>query len=114
MTWLAVCVGAAVGAVCRLLLDRAVGRPPWGVLAVNLLGSLAAGVVAGLALDRLAVALLATGFLGGFTTASTLAADVLRLYDDGQRRTAALDLLLHVGPGLALAAAGVALGRAWS
>lgn len=109
---IAVAVGAAVGAVCRWLLDRAVGRPPWGVLLVNLLGCLAAGVVAGLAPGPDAVALVATGLLGGFTTASTLAVDVLRLVEQGRARTAVADLVLSTGPGLALGALGLLVGRA--
>lgn len=113
MTWLAVAVGAALGACCRWLLDRALTRGtfPTGILLVNLLGSLLAGVVAGLAPGGLTASLLAVGFLGAFTTASTLAADVLRLYDAGDRRSALLDVALTVGPGLALAALGLALGR---
>lgn len=112
MTWWAVALGAAVGAPCRYLLDRAVGRPPWGVLLVNLLGSLAAGVLAGRALEAGPVrALLVVGFLGAFTTASTLAADVLALAEAGRHREAALDLGLSLGPGLALAAVGLVLGR---
>ena len=114
MTWLAVAIGAAVGAGCRHLLDRALtrGRFPVGVLVANLLGSLLAGVVVGAAPSPRVLSLAATGLLGGFTTASTLAADVLRLWDDGARRAAVLDLLLSVVPGLLLAAAGLALGRA--
>lgn len=109
---IAVALGAALGAVCRYLLDRAVGRPPWGVLLVNALGSFAAGVVAGVAPGALAVDALATGFLGGFTTASALAVDALWLYEDGHRRTAVLDVLLSVGLGLALGAVGLLVGRA--
>ena len=114
MSWLAVAVGAAVGAVCRWALDRALTRGafPLGILVVNLLGSLLAGVVAGLAPGPLAVSVLAVGLLGGFTTASTLAADLLRLDAAGDRRGAVLDLVLSVGPGLALGAVGLAVGRA--
>lgn len=113
MTWWAVALGAAVGAPCRYLLDQAVGRPPWGILLVNLLGSLTAGVLAGVVLDGSALrSLLVAGFLGAFTTASTLASDVLALHADGRRREAGLDLVLSVGLGLALAGAGLVLGRA--
>lgn len=110
MTWWAVVLGAAVGAPCRYLLDRAVGRPPWGVLLVNLVGSLLAGVLAGAALDDgPAASLLVTGFLGALTTASTLVADVLDP-EVGAVRQARL-LALHVVPGLVLAAGGLAVGR---
>lgn len=117
MTWLAVAAGAAVGAVARHLLDRAVGRRhdgpfPLGILAVNLLGSLLAGVVAGAAPGPEVTALLSVGLLGGFTTASTLAVDVLRLLEGGHPRAAVLDVVLSVGPGLALAAVGLVVGRA--
>lgn len=109
---MSVAVGAALGAVCRYLLDRAVGRPPWGIATVNLLGSLLAGVLAGLAPGGLVGTVLGVGLLGGFTTASTLAADLLRLHDEDRDRTAALDLTVSVAGGLALGALGLLLGRA--
>lgn len=113
MSWLAVALGAGAGAAARHLLDRALTRDrfPTGILVVNLLGSLLAGVVAGAAPGPRATDLLAVGLLGGFTTASTLAVDVLRLHRDGSSRLALLDVALSVGPGLVLAAAGLALGR---
>lgn len=110
---LAVAAGAAAGAPARYLLDRAVSarlgrRLPWGILVVNLLGCAAVGLLVGLAPPALLTTLVGVGFLGSFTTASTLAWDVLA------RRPAqgALLLALHVVPGLALAGAGVLLGRA--
>jgi CrcB protein len=114
VSWVAVALGAGAGAAGRHLLDRAVtrGRFPTGILVVNLLGSLLAGVVAGAAPGPRATDLLAVGLLGGFTTASTLAVDVLRLQRDGAARLAVLDVVLSVGPGLVLAGAGLALGRA--
>jgi CrcB protein len=114
VSWLLVAVGAGVGAGARHLLDGALtrGRFPTGILVVNLLGSLLAGVVAGAAPGPAVTDLVAVGLLGGFTTASTLAVDVLRLQRRGDARLAALDLGLSVGPGLVLAAVGVALGRA--
>jgi CrcB protein len=113
VSWLVVALGAGAGAAARHLLDRAVtrGRFPTGILVVNLLGSLLAGVVAGAAPGPRATDLLAVGVLGGFTTASTLAVDVLRLQRDGTGRLALLDVVLSVGPGLVLAAVGLALGR---
>ena len=114
MSWLLVAAGAGAGAAARHLLDRALtrGRFPTGILVVNLLGSLLAGVVAGAAPGPVLTDLLAVGLLGGFTTASTLAVDVLRLQRQGSARLAALDLGLSGGPGLVLAGLGVALGRA--
>lgn len=110
---LAVAAGAAAGAPARYLLDRAVTarlgrRLPWGILVVNLLGCAAAGLLVGIAPAALVVTLVGVGFLGSFTTASTLAWDVLTR---GSGQGARL-LVLHVVPGLALAAAGVVVGRA--
>lgn len=105
---LAVACGAALGAPARYLLDRTIGTP-WGVLVVNLLGCAAAGLVVGAGVARLESFVL-VGFLGSFTTASTVAWDVLT-QPSGRRRLVLL--ALHVVPGLALAAAGVAVGRAW-
>ena len=110
---LAVAAGAAVGAPARYLLDRAVSarlgrRLPWGILAVNLLGCAAAGLLVGLTRDDLLTTLVGVGFLGSFTTASTLAWDVL----SRSARDGLLLLGLHVVPGTVLAAGGLLLGRA--
>ncbi len=119
MTWWAVALGAACGAPCRYLLDAAVSsrfgsRLPWGTLSVNLLGSAAAGVLAGVVVRRqlgdTLVALLGAGFLAAFTTASTFAFEVVALAESGHRRGAALVVLLSVGIGIALAYAGFRLG----
>ena len=121
MTWWAVALGAACGAPCRFLLDAAVSarlgrRLPWGTLTVNLLGSAAAGVLAGVAvhhrLDDTLFTLLGAGFLAAFTTASTFAFEVVALAESGHRRDAALVVALSVGPGIALAFAGFWLGQA--
>ena len=107
MNELAVAAGAAAGAPCRYLLDRAAGTPR-GVLLVNLVGSALAGLLVGLAPSGLVLTLLGVGFLGSFTTASTVAWDVL-----SRPGREGLGLLaLHVVPGLALAATGLLVGRA--
>ena len=111
---LAVAVGGLLGAPARYLLDSAVtprvpGRLPWGIVVVNLVGSAAAGVLLGLSAGDRVDRLVGIGFLGSFTTASTLAWDVLT---QPTRGAAAALLGLHVVPGLVLAAAGLLLGRA--
>lgn len=117
--WWAVAVGAACGAPCRYLLDAAVssrlGRDrPWGTLSVNLLGSAAAGLLAGVSvhadLGATLATLLGAGFLGAFTTASAFAFEVVSLAEASNRRDAVLVVLLSVGVGLALAVGGFRLG----
>src|SRR5271155_2526163 len=117
-----VVVGGAVGVPARYLLDRAINHRihsnlPWGIFAVNALGSFILGVLTGLALDaRLSgvdKALLATGFCGAFTTFSTFTFETVRLFEEGQVLRAITNVAGSVTVGLALAAAGMAIGLAY-
>lgn len=113
---LAAALGAAVGAPTRYLLDAAVSRRsrsrlPLGILAVNLLGCLAAGVLLGTEPAPTTARLLGLGFLGSFTTASTLAWDVIAVGSRSARAGGTL-LALHVVVGVGLAAVGLAAARA--
>lgn len=112
---LAVALGAAVGAPARYLLDGAVSRRsrsrlPLGILAANLLGCLAIGLLAGADPSATTARLVGLGFLGSFTTASTLAWDVIAV-GARSRRAGAVLLGLHVVAGLALTAVGLAATR---
>ncbi|MDQ3707986.1 MAG: fluoride efflux transporter CrcB [Actinomycetota bacterium] len=122
MMWLAVAVGAAVGAPCRYLLDTWLtsrfGRwLPWGTVTVNLIGSAFLGMLAGTALVRpvnaAVSALLGVGFCGAFTTASTLAWETVALAEDGWPARAVANIALSLVAGLGLSAAGFALALAW-
>ncbi len=87
---LAVIIGGALGAPLRFLVDRFVtartasttwpGEMPWGLLAVNGLGSAAAGVVV-VAVDGDVRTLLLTGLCGAFTTFSGFAWESNRLWN---------------------------------
>jgi CrcB protein len=117
---IAVAAGAAIGAPCRYLLDRAVQarheqRFPWGTLLINLLGSAVLGFLVGLAGHGLSPVVFAaggTGWCGAFTTYSTFGYETVQLGRDGFGRRALTNVLLSVLGGLALAALGVVLGRA--
>lgn len=115
MTALLVAVGAAVGAPLRYALDRVVRRRlgtylPWGILVVNVLGSLALGVithaVAAGAWSADASALLGTGVCGGFTTFSTLCLDTWQLVENGTTPRAAANLTVSLLAGLTAATGG--------
>ena len=76
MTVLLVAVGGALGAAARYLLDRAIathqtGPFPLGTLVINVSGSIALGLLFGLAvahqLPASVVTLVGTGFLGAYT-----------------------------------------------
>ena len=78
--WAGIGLLGGLGACARVLLggavDRRAVRPfPYGTLAVNVLGALVLGILAGAGLGRDGYAVLATGFLGGFTTFSTWVVD---------------------------------------
>ena len=80
---LLVAMGAAVGAVARLLLGwwqtRVMpGGFPWAIWFANVIGSLLAGFVSGLASTYIFL-LLGIGFCGALTTMSTFALDVAML-----------------------------------
>ena len=103
MTALLVVLGAAVGAPARLLVSRAL-RAWRGTLAVNVLGSLFLGLLAGVG-DR-PYALLGTGFCGAFTTYSAFAVETVQLPRRPAAGYVALSVLLCVGAaacGLAVA-----------
>jgi CrcB protein len=116
-----VAAGGAVGAPARYFVDRVVstsydGDLPWGILVVNVSGSLLLGLLTGLAmhghLASLALTLLGTGFCGAYTTFSTFSYETVRLAESGQWFEAAMNIGMSVVAGLAGAAAGLALGLA--
>lgn len=99
---LAVSLGAAVGAPVRFWIERALAARlgtgfPWGTLAVNLVGSLALGLLVGAALDgrisRLVLLGVGTGLCGALTTFSAFAAQLRDLWS----RSAALAIGYGLG-----------------
>ena len=99
---MAVCVFGGIGSVCRYTVDALIGHfrtsrrePsvfPTPTLVINLVACLSIGVVASLAacnvLDHTWELLLATGFLGGFSTLSTAVNEMLLLAADHHWRVA--------------------------
>jgi fluoride exporter len=116
---LSVCLGAAVGAPARYLVDRAIqarhdALVPWGTLSVNVVGSLVLGVLAGLTTRydvpaELSLAI-GTGFCGALTTYSTFGYETWRLVEDGARLVAFFNMAASLAIGLAAAALGYAVG----
>lgn len=80
---------------------------PWATLGVNLVGSLAIGMLAGLLAGKDAARLFwVTGLLGGFTTFSSFSLETLGLLQSGRTGAAAAYVLASVLGGLALAGLG--------
>lgn len=112
-----VMLGAAVGAPSRWALDRFIQTRhpsafPWGTFTVNVLGSLLLGLVLGAAAPASQVALIGTGFCGGFTTFSTFSFETVRMAEEGRSRRAAVYVAASLLVGLAAASAGWWLGTA--
>ncbi|MBM4183552.1 MAG: fluoride efflux transporter CrcB [Gemmatimonadetes bacterium] len=121
MVFLVVAFGGATGAVARYLLagwvQTAAGTYlPWGTLAVNVSGSLAIGFVAiwlqSLAVGAGARELIAVGFLGSFTTFSSISIEAVELIRLGAWSRAAVYTLGSMATGVLAAALGVALASA--
>lgn len=113
--WIAVGLLGGLAAGARFLIDfevslRARGPFPLGILAVNLSASLALGLVAGLALHGEALAIVAGGGIGSFSTFSTWILDSHRLAAAGLARVAWLDIGLSLVAGFAAVALGHWLG----
>jgi CrcB protein len=113
--WIAVGLIGGVAAAARFLVDaeiaaRAGSEFPLGILAVNLSGALALGIVAGAALHGTALVIVAGGGIGSFTTFSTWILDSHRLGQDGHARLAWLNIGVSIGAGFAAVALGHWLG----
>jgi CrcB protein len=122
MHLLAIGLGGFVGAAARYLVDGWVsdatrGGFPWGTLVVNASGSLAIGVLFAVTIEHslLPAGLrgpLMIGFIGSYTTFSTLALESWRLLEDGSWLVAGANLAGSVMIGLAAVIVGLAIGRA--
>ncbi|MFD1333837.1 fluoride efflux transporter CrcB [Methylopila musalis] len=120
--WLLVAVGGALGSVARYGVNVAAGRLlgagfPFGTLAVNVVGGLGIGLLAGMfalrgdASQTLRLFLI-TGVLGGFTTFSAFSLDAVALWERGATGLAALYVAVSVVLSIGAVVAGLALARA--
>lgn len=120
---LGLAVAGGAGSVCRVLVDGAVRRRrpgPLGIVAVNVTGSFALGILTGWLTGWAPTALVVagTGFLGAYTTFSTAMIDAVTLLREPRRsggarlaRAAAL-LLVPIVLSIPAAALGLLAGTA--
>jgi len=110
----------ALGALTRYLLGRFVAERthssfPVGTLLINVTGALLIGVLFALSARKLLspalYIILATGFLGGYTTFSTMSWEGVQLIRGGNARGSMLYLGSNVVLGCTGAAVGLLIGR---
>jgi CrcB protein len=120
MTIVLVIIGAAIGAPLRYLADRKITARldsvfPFGILAVNVFGSLVLGFLFGGAQTNVVSApiatLLGTGFCGALTTYSTFGYDTVRLMRDAPA-IALASAAANVAGGCAAALVGFVIAHA--
>jgi CrcB protein len=106
--WLAIGAGGALGAMARHGLNHAIQQRaltatfPYGIFLINVAGSFAIGLLAGLLaggrlqMSHAARTFVIAGFLGGFTTFSSFSLDTLALVRDGHHGQALLNAVGQV------------------
>ena len=119
LLWL--CAAGAAGTLCRYGLGGLVQRVhpstyPWGTLAVNALGCFLFGLVWTLAEERLLISgetrlVALVGFMGAFTTFSTVAFETGAMLRDAEWLLAGGNLLAHNLLGVLLFFLGMTTGR---
>jgi fluoride exporter len=121
MGFLIVFLGGGLGAALRhgvnIVAARLLGTAfPYGTLAINVLGSLAMGLIAEyfalkVGLPQRWRLFLTTGVLGGFTTFSAFSLEAALLYERGQIAGAALYVVASVVLAIGALFAGLAIVR---
>lgn len=115
-----VALGGVVGSLGRyavgLLLPHAADAFPWATLTVNVSGAFAVGLLVAFLVDRpgthrLARPLLGVGVLGGWTTFSALAVDVVTLGAADEAQLAAAYVAATFVIGTLAVGAGTAVGQ---
>ncbi|MFN2464003.1 MAG: CrcB family protein [Candidatus Dormibacteria bacterium] len=121
-TLAAIMIAGALGAAARYGVDTVVSSRtgttfPWGILVVNFTAAALLGLVVGMTahwagLGPSARLGITTGFIGSYSTFSTLMLDSVRMLERGQTLAGTVNLAASVGLGLAAVVLGLALGRA--
>ena len=121
LLWALVAFGGALGAISRLAVDRVVneafGAVVLGTFVANISGSFLLGVLVAAAggrfgLSEEARAVAAIGFLGSYTTFSTLTVASVQLAADGDWMRACANIAGSIAAGILAALAGILVGRA--
>jgi CrcB protein len=119
-TALAIMIAGSLGALTRYALQAVIeprtGDLPWGTFVINISGSFLLGLIFTLTTERINVepwlrTALTVGFLGAYTTFSTLAFETVRLIDGGQMLAAFLNMAGSAVIGVLAVVAGIGVAR---
>jgi CrcB protein len=121
-TAVAIAVAGSLGALARYGLEGFVSRRlpgafPWGTFAVNISGAFLLGFVFTFLTEQLSVApwlraAVTIGFLGAYTTFSTLSFETYRLVEDGALGLAVANAFGSLATGILAVYGGIVVGRA--
>jgi CrcB protein len=113
-------IAGSLGALTRYALQAVIeprtGDLPWGTFVINISGSFLLGLIFTLTTERINVepwlrTALTVGFLGAYTTFSTLAFETVRLIDGGQMLAAFLNMAGSAVIGVLAVVAGIGVAR---
>ncbi|PLT27522.1 fluoride efflux transporter CrcB [Peribacillus deserti] len=108
-------IGGFIGAIARFSVSRQLNEfhtpLPIGTLTVNLSGAFLLGMILGAKADTMIALLFGTGFLGAFTTFSTLKLEMIQLRLSKFKKEFILYVVIIYGGGIALAFLGNLVGR---
>ncbi|MDQ0411916.1 fluoride efflux transporter FluC [Mesobacillus stamsii] len=108
-----IALGGMAGATSRFMVQRVIPKTilPVATLTVNLLGSFLLGWIVGQGIQGDLYLFAATGFMGAFTTFSTLNVDLVKLINNKQYKVLTVYMIITYFGGLASGCAGLIIGR---
>ncbi|MBT2696651.1 fluoride efflux transporter CrcB [Bacillus sp. ISL-40] len=109
-------IGGFFGAISRYSISKKLNgkstfKLPLGTLTVNLLGAFLLGIITGAKANMMIGLLLGTGFMGAFTTFSTLKLEMIQIHLKNFKRTFILYTIITYGAGIILAYLGYLVGN---
>ncbi len=112
---LVVGIGGFFGAIARYSISKYINNKsrftiPLGTLTVNLVGAFLLGILTGAQADTLVILLYGTGFLGAFTTFSTLKLEMIQLHLNNYKKEFIFYAATTYGGGLISAYLGHKIG----
>lgn len=117
---IAIAIGGALGAPARYEVAQLIHVPkdgfPWATFWTNVSGAFVLGLFLTLIIERFPPSryprpFFAIGFLGAYTTFSTMAVETVLLIKDGRAPLGVFYICASIVSGLAVAYAGIVLGR---